>query len=326
MSNPSVDRERKSPPGFSMASDPFYGNPFAEDTLPGNPFAENLSASAPRNMGRIVVMTCSLSGLFAISNASMLKLMEVFSPQDWGAFWVYLSMGGMCAQLGLLTIWGAVGLGKAWQRQLVVLALGQFWIASWGAGQLLVRNSFSRVNVHDIYPLLGFPLLLLATQLPLWIFRIFGRWRIVDELVPLSSPPQMSIAGILGAMTFIGAALALARLGMQLAVRHDQSEWWIVLSLTCAASAAICLFVLVPTCTLTLRLGWKQGLVLTLLYLLAVALIAIIITYSFTGMRRGRPFGTAFAAIAMVFGFVMTLLLPLVLFRRAGYRLRWGRN
>lgn len=299
-----------------MASDPFHENPFAE-----SPFS-----SASRNMGRMVVMTCCLIGLSALSNSSMLKLMEVFSPQDWGAFWVYLSMGGMCAQLGLLTIWGAIGLGKAWQRQLVVLALGLFWIASWGAGQSLVRNSFSRVNVHDIYPVLGFPLLLLATQLPLWIFRIFGRWRIVDELVPLSLPPQMSIAGILGAMTFIGAALALARLGMQLAVGHDQSEWWIVLSLICAASAAICFFVLVPTCTLALRLNWKQGLGLTLLYLLAVALIAIIITYSFTGMRRGRPFGSAFAAIAMVFGFVVTLLLPLVLLRRAGYRLRWGKN
>lgn len=274
----------------------------------------------------LILGTCSLIGLFAILNASMLKLMEEFSPSDWGAFWVYLSMGGMCGQLGLLTIWGAIGMGRAWQRQLTVLAIGAFWIASWGAGQWLVRNGFTRVRWNEISPFLGFPLLLLATQLPLWIFRVFGRWRIVSEFEPGSPPPQMSIAGILGAMTFIGAALALARVGMQFAAGRAQSEWWIVLGLTCAACAGICLAVLVPVCALVLRFPWKQGVLLTLLYLLAVAVLAAIIAYAVTEMRQSRPFDSLIAMPSVLLGFVMTLLLPLGLLRLARYRLQWGRS
>jgi hypothetical protein len=53
-----------------------------------------------------LLLYAPLIGLFTLSDFAVLKLMEVFQPEDWGAFWVYLTAGGMAAQLGLLTIWG----------------------------------------------------------------------------------------------------------------------------------------------------------------------------------------------------------------------------
>jgi len=267
-------------------------------------------------------------GLFALSNASILKLMDVFQPEDWGAFWVYLTAGGMCAQLGLLTIWGAVGVGKSWHRQLSVLAVGSIWLASWFSGPSLFETQFRIDSWREAAPALCLPLLLLATQLPLWIFRVLARWRLAydDPTIP-SRPPQMSIAGILGAMTLVGISLALVRLGLRIGEIFDDSEWWIAVSITGASCSLASLIVLVPVCILLLRMrSWLAGFLLSLLYLSGAAVLAWMTAFAIMGDFGGGPFRTYMALPTTFCGFAFGLLLPLLLLRLANYRLRWGRE
>jgi hypothetical protein len=267
-------------------------------------------------------------GLFALSDAAVLKLMEVFQPDDWGAFWVYLTAGGMAAQLGLLTIWGAVGLGKAWQRQLLVMGVGGLWIGAWVAGRFLLKERGFSPSWNESAPAFCLPLVLLAMQLPLWIFRVLAQWRLVsnDGIAP-SKPPQMTIAGILGAMTLIGISLALVKLGLQVIESEETAFWWTAVAVACASGGIISLLVLVPITVLMLRLNsWLAGLGLSVLFLLAIVSIAVITTAAITGNMRSMSFGTYLAFPAAFSGLVGGLLLPLVLIRLANYRLRWGRE
>ena len=267
-------------------------------------------------------------GLFALSNASVLKLTEIYDPQDWGAFWVYLTAGGMCAQLGLLTIWGAVGVGKSWHRQLSVLAVGSIWLASWFSGPSLFETQFKINSWREAAPALCLPILLLATQLPLWIFRVLARWRLAydDPAIP-SRPPQMSIAGILGAMTLVGISLALVRLGLRVGEIFDDSEWWIAVSITGASCSLASLIILTPVCVLLLRMySWLAGFLLSLLYLSGAAVLVWMTAFTIMGDFGGGPFRTYMALPTTFCGFAFGLLLPLVLLRLANYRLRWGRE
>ena len=272
-------------------------------------------------------LACLLFVLFAISDAAVLKLMDVFSPRDWGAFWVYLTAGGMCAQLGLLTIWGAIGVGKTWHRQLCVLILGGIWLASWFCGSALFGSRQFVVNSwREAAPALCLPLLLLTTQLPLWIFRVLARCALAYDgpAIP-GRPPQMSIAGLLGATTLIGISLGLTKLGWELS-KVNQAAWWIGLSIACGSCFAASLAILVPVSALALRLRvWLLGSLLALLYLLGLAVLGILTTLAIMG-RQGGPFDTFLALPSMFCGFAFGLLLPLMLLRLANYRLRWGRE
>jgi hypothetical protein len=272
-------------------------------------------------------LACALFVLFAISDAAVLKLMDVFSPRDWGAFWVYLTAGGMCAQLGLLTIWGAIGVGRTWERQLCTMILGSIWLASWFCGSFLFGSrQFVMNSWRDAAPALCLPLLLLTTQVPLWIFRVLARWRLAYDgpAVP-GRPPQMSIAGLLGATTLVGVSLGLTKLGLGLS-REDQAAWWIGLSIACGSCFAAGLVILVPVSALVLRLRiWPLGSLLALLYLLGLTILVGLTTLAIMG-RRGGPFDTYLALPTMFCGFAFGLLLPLVLLRLANYRLRWGRE
>ncbi|MFN0021516.1 MAG: hypothetical protein ACKVP0_24965, partial [Pirellulaceae bacterium] len=267
-------------------------------------------------------------GLFALSDAAVLKLMEVFRPEHWGAFWVYLTAGGMCAQLGILTIWGVVGLGRAWHRQLLVMSIGGLWIGAWVAGRFLLKERGFSPSWKETAPAFCLPLVLLAMQVPLWVFRILARWRLVSgDGSATSKPPQMTIAGILGAMTLVGIALALVKLGLQVVQSHEATFWWTAVAVACASGGIITLFVLVPIIILLLRpKSWTTGLLLSVLFLLGIVTIGVFTTAAFTGNIRSLGFRTYVAFPAAFGGLAGGLLLPLVLIRLANYRLRWGRE
>ncbi|MGI8981503.1 MAG: hypothetical protein ACR2FY_19940 [Pirellulaceae bacterium] len=274
-------------------------------------------------------LALGMISLFALSNASILKLMDVFDPDDWGAFWVYLTAGGMCAQLSLLAIWGAIGLGKTWARQLSVVGVGSIWIASWCAGPAFLENGLlGEISAREAAPTFCLPLLLLSMQMPLWVHRVLGRWRLASENASIASrPPQMSIAGILGAMTLVGISLALVRLGLQVSEMNAPGAWWIGVVITCASFSAASLIIRVPVCFLVLRLrSWVAGIVLSILYLSSVAMLAWIGAFSIMGNFGGGPFQTYIALPTTFCGFAGGLLLPLMLLRLANYRLRWGRE
>lgn len=297
-----------------MIPDPFDKNPFP----PPQPPVRWLP----------LALLIPLIGLFALSDAAVLKLMEVFRPEDWGAFWVYLTAGGMCAQLGLLTIWGAIGLGRAWQRQILVMCIGSLWIGAWIAGRLLLKHDWISPNWRETAPAFCLPLVLLVMQSPLWAFRIFGRWRLAhDEAASLNRPPQMTIAGILGAMTLVGITLALVKLGLQVSGAKESGFWWIAVAVACASGALASLVVLVPVSLMTLRMkSWVAGTGLSVGYLLAVVTIAVLTASGIHGSLRLLEFRNLLALPTAFSGLAGGLLLPLVLIRLANYRLRWGRE
>jgi hypothetical protein len=264
---------------------------------------------------------------FALGNGAILKLMDVFSSGDWGAFWVFWCGGAMPAQLGLLAIWGALGPGKGWRRILLCMAVGAFWILAWAGGRFLPMDRNFNFNRAEFSPALCLPLVLIAAQLPLWALRVFARWRLVQEDgAAFSPPPQMSIAGILVATTVVGATLASARFGAHLWDASSSSSWWLGLGIACAAAAGLSLTLLAPVCYLGLRMRPAPlGLLLSLLFLLLVIAVAATMAYWNMG-APGRPFGSYLAIPSVSAGFVVSLLAPLALLRMFDFRLRWGRE
>lgn len=265
--------------------------------------------------------------LFALGNGAIVKLMDVFSSGDWGAFWVFWCGGAMPAQLGLLAIWGALGPGKGWRRMLHCMAVGAFWILAWAGGYFLFTDRSVYFNRAVLSPAFCLPLVLIAAQLPLWALRVFARWRLAREVgAAFSPPPQMSIAGILVATTVVGASLASARFGAHLWGADTSSSWWLGLGIACAFSAGLSLTILAPVCYLGLRMRPAPlGILLSLLFLLLVIAVAVAIAYRVMG-SPGHPFGSNLAIPSVSAGFVASLLAPLALLRLSNIRLRWGRE
>jgi len=292
------------------------------------PFEKQAFPSSQRALSLPLLLIIPLLVLFAISDAAVLKLMDVYQPEHWGAFWVYLTAGGMCAQFGLLVIWGALGLGNAWLRQVSIFLIASVWLASWFLGGYFLSAFGNYVSWRQAAPILCVPLILLASQLPLWVLRILGRWRLAHCSQPIrTTPPQMTIAGILGAMTFVGISLALGNVGLKVSELESPGSWWAGIGIACASGFAACVLVVIPVCCLALRLAsWPLGLGLSALYLLLVFAAALFITGQITGEFRGGPFGTILAYPTTFSGLALGLLLPLMLIRLASYRLRWGKE
>lgn len=252
-----------------------------------------------------------------------------------GALLVCLSTGAIGAEPGLLAIAAVFGLGTAWLRQffaaLLALALALSGFASFVATKLVYSHLFYFPDVMEVLPFfLLLPVLCLACQMPLWFFRSLLCWRVADQnQATMEKSPRLSIAGILGATAMVALGLGSVRLGHYLILQvHSQVEseqWWFGTGISIAFAAAVSVAALPPFTGAIFR---AKSLFLGVLGAAAWTLLLFgsaitIIRWVNGGWPIPIPWW-AFAAV--VAGFTISLLGPLVVVRLFGYRLLWGRR
>jgi hypothetical protein len=182
------------------------------------------------------------------------------------------------------------------------------------------------VDVADLAaPLLCLPLFLLAAQTPLWIMRMWFRWRIVhrDDAASGHFEP-LRIGGLLIAMAVIGMALAAAQVSQSLAARSgDRSiAGLVVAALVIMVISALAVLPAVLACLRARRLPLALGLAFAVDAAIVLGYVALVVA-----LGRGRMHWEVFVQVPVLAGgFFVSLTAPMLIARRLGYRLLWGRG
>ena len=249
---------------------------------------------------------------------------------------MFFSLGAIGAEPGLLAIAAVFGPGIAWRRHLaavfllLVLALSGVASILW-AERIMSGGLFFGDRMNWPFTLLV-PILFYACQLPLWLFRSLFRWRIAKVQQGITErAPQLSIAGILSATAVIGLALGAVRLGPYLFQQINPLAiievrmWWLLIGIWAAAVFAVS-FAVLPLVT--------GAIFRTRSLLLGVAVTAgwtaLLFEVAITIFRRvngGWPFMFSWHLVAaLVVGFTVSLVAPLLIVRLHGFRLLWGKG
>ena len=150
--------------------------------------------------------------------------------------------GVVGAQLGVLVIWAVLGPQRWFVRLSATLAVALLLIGAVCLGATVVEEYAPTAGEVASF-LLCLPLVFLAAQLPLWIRRIAGGWRIVradaETEGPATGARQFRLQDALAATGVLAVALSLARLG--LADEGDMDDQWmgfLLLSAMCTVWSA----------------------------------------------------------------------------------------
>ena len=136
----------------------------------------NLPESSPR--GKRFPLGLFVCG-FAISNFLTPPIMNSAGPSNAMLMvpLMGLLIGFMASQCGLLAVWGVLGPFRAPARLAITLTIGVFLMASFGVGAAVLDPPGYYLGEMTC-SLLFLPLVLLAVQLPLWVFRLATGGRI----------------------------------------------------------------------------------------------------------------------------------------------------
>ncbi len=268
--------------------------------------------------------------VLATVNFSIAPLMGEFGPRDWMAILVYISFGLIAAEGGLIAICGVLGTGHPLVRLPTSAAIG-FWLYSyWAAGYAMsfvwsqsyygVDRCLKQISVG----LLCLPAGYLAVQLPLWIVRLGFAWRI-ERIDPahVAVHRPLSIRDMMVATGLVGIALAGARAASGIA-DEQESVFWAGFGIISASLAGISLISTLPAVVATLRVRKPAiGTAVIFVYAITAVVITIVIISWFTAqrVRSWETVGFILVATSLAAG----LTTPLLIARRLGYRLSWGR-
>jgi hypothetical protein len=225
-------------------------------------------------------------------------------------------------QLGLHSIWCVLA-PLHWAKRLVVGTASAMVLFG---GLLILPFLAGTLDAAELAaPLLSFPLFLLAAQTPLWIMRMWFRWRIVhrDDATSARFEP-LRIGDLLIAMAAIGMVLAAAQASQTLmAGAGDRSIAGLVV-------AALVIMVISATTALPAVVAGLHARRLPLALRLAFAAhVGVVAGYValIVALGRGRMHWEVYVQIPVLAGGVfVTLTAPMLIARRLGYRLLWGRG
>ncbi|NQT16124.1 MAG: hypothetical protein HQ582_25430 [Planctomycetes bacterium] len=170
--------------------------------------------------------------------------------------------------------------------------------------------------------LLCLPLLAIAIQSPLWLARILLRWRVehIAGSSQESDDEALRIRHLLGAT----AAVALAFSAAQMGVPAD-GESLVGLAIAALVAAGVSLFTTLPAVAATLC-AHRLWLTLSAILLLDVAVFAIFLVIT-SVVAKEWPRAEEYVGFAsMAVGFFVGLTGVMLVARRLGYRLVWGRR
>jgi len=183
--------------------------PAATDSAP-----DNASVIDPSSQLQNDVRLGIIVFLFALINLLAFPLMESPYRTDWiKSDWIAsVWLGTLFTQSALISVWCILAPVRAMNRTSWGLIIGSLWL-SCGiiGGSILTSNEESEFWTV----VCSIPLLLLLVQLPLWILRIWFRWRIVDrsDVATVQQPEKLRIRDVMLITGVVAGVLALAKLG-----------------------------------------------------------------------------------------------------------------
>ena len=237
--------------------------------------------------------------------------------------------GLILAQMGLLSVLAALGTGQALQRQLLIVSLLFFAVLASVAGLFDMDMMVGDVYVlpsEQIGPFLYVvPLLFLASEIPLWIFRIFFRWRIASPNFShlTRTAPTVTLAGLILTTAAVALAIACARAGQQLYDETTLQSWWETVLFAMILVIVVNSFFPPAVVYCVLRLKSLRTILLigsgtVLLFWLLILLWFLFLVLS----EMIDDVDVPLLSLAMsFFGLIAGLFVPLLGFRFAGYRL-----
>lgn len=256
---------------------------------------------------------------FAVS-----PLMDEFSQNELGAVWVYLCLGIIPAQIGMLALWLCWSVSP-FARRLVI-----YWAANFVAGAAVLAGisiGEGRGEIDELGRIipLSLPLLVLSVQAPLWLVRQVLGWRLVRnerEIAPSAEPP-LRIRDLMVTTLLVAVSLAAARVAPSSApnVQH-WANWGIVL----ASCGGVSLIALLPVSAWFLRQRIMLiGIVLTAVYAALAVAVTWIVIYV-VDRNFWRNWWEMVGLGIMIVSFAAALALAALAARAAGYRLEFGRS
>jgi len=188
----------------------------------------------------------ALLAVFSVADVFAVPVTRDFGSESEGVFLIGLLVGLIAGQAGLVTLWAVFGSHPWALRWLTTLAAAEFL-----AGVLLVevilssgRLPSSREFLEEFLVVpLGLPLLFLAMQAPLWLFRAITGWQIVPRGREETSwgARQFGIVDLLAVTAFAAVALGLTQVAMSIGHvgREDMAAAWLPLAFSYAVAAAV---------------------------------------------------------------------------------------
>lgn len=293
--------------------------PLREALAKERPWPITLSTWWSPWMALIGVTSLMLWADFAVS-----PLMDAFQQSDFGAVWVYICLGIIPAQVGVLAA------AICWGSQRFALRLICYWLAMFVSMVALLagiaigegRREFD--NLIRFMPLSA-PLLVLAVQTPLWIVRLFFRWRIVrDQGLDAAAPEApLSIRDLMVGTVLVAVSLAAARVAPR---DTPDAELWIGWAIALASCGGVSLIALLPVSAWLLRQrNIIVGLILTAVYAVLAVVVTWIVIY-IIDRNFWRNWWEMVGIAIMIVSFGATLALAALAARAAGLRLEIGQG
>jgi hypothetical protein len=266
-----------------------------------------------------------------LANFAVAPLMDEFRPQDWGALLVYSCFGWNLAQVGLLSVGMTLGHESFLRRLTICCALAMVLLVLWIAGasttmhlgrliELPLRREGRMLTV-------GMPVIFLASQIPLWIARIYFGWRFEQPLPtdPATAPAspsegKLSLRDLFITTALISVVLGLGRLIATSPRVSSGADLWIPLALAALASTVISLITTLPLLRiLSLPHSLPVCLVLATGYTLLAGGIAVSLLLTSIGMNV-RAWYTV-GVMTTIANFALCMLLGLSCLRGKNWRL-----
>jgi len=243
-------------------------------------------------------------------------------------------LGACAGQLGLLAAWGVVGPGKLLVRWLQALLAAVVFYCAVATG---MTTTVAFDGPYLVASLLLLPMLLLAVQVPLWIFHGFTGCRIVPDSQDNPALPegsrQFRLVDLFAGTMAVAVTLGLAKTAISLDVSartggSEELERFVMLGVVCGVMALWSLFTTLPCLYATLAArDLHAGLTFILFYGGAITCVAaIILVVAVSGGPGGAGEMLSFWIFLNGTAFAV-LVVPLAVMRKSGHvLLRPGRT
>ena len=275
-----------------------------------------------------LVVAIGLGVIFASGNFAVCPLMAAFNRADWGALPVFVLIGAILAQAGLLSAGLVFGDGSLWVRMIVCWGTAVFLWGCWAAGRLTVALfcvwSFDW-GEQLRFGVLSIPLVGLAIQSPLWLVRCYLGWRLTRSGTGASAVRPLSIGDYLIGTAVTAVSITCARLAPQ--PDWDNSSYWPAWAIVFASIAGASLLSVIPAMLAMFRLRDRRlGLYLLLGYGFVAGMTTLAILIRVFGFPGGPGAWRAVAVVVVFVSLAGCLGLGMKAARDLGFELVLSRN
>jgi len=191
--------------------------------------------------------------------------------------------GGLAGQLGVLVIWAVLGPQRWFVRLSATLAVALLLIGAVCLGVTVVEEYTPTAGEVACF-LFCLPLVFLGVQLPLWIGRIAGGWRIAradaEPAGPAIAARQFRLQDALAATSLFAVAFSLASLGI--AGEGGMENSWTPFLLFCACCTAWSAFSTLPCLwACFIARGKRRGAVAIGMYIMGMTAVVLAVISAF---------------------------------------------